>query len=102
MTNVGNKWEGVYMDFDNPFKLENKNIIKLKMFSKRSVSILLKLELKNKKNDFKEIELIHNGTGWEELNFLISSTQMFNRLAIFIDGPGNISGDFYIDDLEIK
>ena len=27
MTNVGNKWEGVYIDFDNPFKLENKNII---------------------------------------------------------------------------
>jgi len=102
ITNVGNKWEGIYMDFDNPFKLKNKNIIKLKMFSKRSVSFLLKLELKNKKNGFKEIELIHNGTGWEELNFLISSTQMFNRLAIFIDGPGNISGDFYIDDLEIK
>ena len=102
LSNSGNKWEGVYIDFNEYFKIKNKDNITLKIFSERSVSILLKLELKNNQNDFREIDLIHNGAGWEEFSFLISSEKDFDRLAIFIDGPEGISGDFYIDDLEIK
>ena len=62
---------------------------------KTSPKCLVKI---NNKTISTECNVIHTGTGWEELKYTFSSSKKYNRLVIFIDGPGTTSGSFYIDD----
>ncbi len=97
--NSGSNWEGGYFDLIDPLNLVDGNKIKLKAFSKKPVSFLLKLEEGENKAAFQEFNLKHNGSGWEELTFIFSSKNQYKRVAIFIDGSGTSSGVFYIDDI---
>ena len=99
ITNSGNNWEGNYIDLKNPIHLENGNTITLAAYSEKPVNLLLKLEEINNKTISTECNVIHTGTGWEELKYTFSSSKKYNRLVIFIDGPGTTSGSFYIDDI---
>jgi hypothetical protein len=99
ITNSGNNWEGNYTDLKNPIHLENGNTITLTAYSEKPLSLLLKLEKTNNKPISTECNVIHNGNGWEKLNFTFSSSNKYNRLVIFIDGPGTTSGTFYVDNI---
>ena len=99
ITNSGNNWEGNYIDLKNPIHLENGNTITVTAYSKKPLSLLLKLEKINNKTISTECNVIHTGSGWEELKYTFSSSKKYNRLVIFIDGPGTTSGSFYIDDI---
>ncbi len=47
-----------------------------------------------------ETSVNHGGTGWEELTFDFTSSATFNKLVLFIDGPGTTAGTFYMDDIK--
>jgi len=98
-TNSGNAWEGNYLDLKSSIDLEKGNTIKLFLHSNTSVEILLKLEDIIDENSSIERSVFHSGNGWEELKFTFSSSKKYNRLVIFIDGPGNTTGSFYIDKI---
>ena len=98
-TNSGNAWEGNYLDLKSSIDLEKGNTIKLFLHSNTSVEILLKLEDTIDENSSIERSVFHSGNGWEELKFTFSSSKKYNRLVIFIDGPGNTTGSFYIDKI---
>jgi hypothetical protein len=98
-TNSGNNWEGNYLDLISPIDLEKGNTIKLALHSNKSVEIILKLEKVGDENSSIERSAFHSGNKWEELSFSFSSLKKYNRLVIFIDGPGTTSGDFYIDQI---
>ena len=98
-TNSGNNWEGSYLDLKSPIDLENGNTIKLALHSIKPVEIMLKLEKVSDENSSIERSAFHSGNEWEELSFSFSSLKKYNRLVIFIDGPGTTSGDFYIDQI---
>ena len=98
-TNSGNNWEGNYLDLKSPIDLEKGNTIKLAFHSNQSVEIILKLEKIGDENSSIERSVFHSGNEWEELSFSFSSLKKYNRLVIFIDGPGTTSGDFYIDQI---
>jgi hypothetical protein len=99
ITNSGNNWEGNYIDLKNPIHLENGNTITVTAYSEMPLNLLLKLEEINNKTISTECNVIHTGNGWEELKYTFSSSNKYNRLVIFIDGPGTTSGSFYIDDI---
>ena len=99
ITNSGNNWEGNYIDLKNPIHLENGNTITLTAYSKKPLSLLLKLERKNNKTISTECNVLHTGNGWEELKYTFSSSNKYNRLVIFIDGPGTTSGTFYVNNI---
>jgi hypothetical protein len=88
-----------YIDLKNPIHLENGNTITLTAYSKKPLSLLLKLEKTNNKTISTEFNVLHTGNGWEELKYTFSSSNKYNRLVIFIDGPGTTSVSFYIDDI---
>ena len=79
--------------------MEKGNTIKLALHSNKSVEVILKLEKVGDENSSIERSAFHSGNKWEELSFSFSSLKKYNRLVIFIDGPGTTSGDFYIDQI---
>ena len=99
LTNSGNQWEGCYTDLDSPLNLANGNKVKFKLYSTSAVPVLLKLEGGLNSAAPVEIAVNHTGSGWEELEFTFNSTNQYERFTLFVDGPGNTSGTFYIDDV---
>ncbi len=99
ITNSGNNWEGGYLDLQTPINLETGKTITVKLYSKKLVSLLLKLEETSGKNASIGLSVNHYGTGWEELKFIFSSSKKYNRLALFVDGTETTSGTFYINDI---
>ncbi|MGB2430450.1 MAG: glycoside hydrolase family 2 TIM barrel-domain containing protein [Flavobacteriaceae bacterium] len=97
--NTGNAWEGNYLDLKSQINLEKGSTIKLNLHSDKSVEIVVKLENSSGENSSTEDAKFHSGNGWEELNFSFSSAEKYNRLVVFIDGPGNTAGEFYIKSI---
>ena len=98
-TNSGNAWEGNYLDLKSSIDLKKGAVIKLHLHSNTPIEILLKLEDFDGENNSIESSTFHSGNGWEKLNFTFSSSNKYNRLVIFIDGPGTTSGTFYVDNI---
>lgn len=99
ITNSGAQWEGFFYNLDAPIDLSTNKTIKMKLWSNTSLPVLLKLE----EGTATPIEkaVTHGGTGWEELIFTFdTSSDSYKRLTVFIDGPGNTAGTFYVDDIE--
>ena len=98
-TNSGNAWEGNYLDLKSSIDLKKGAVIKLHLHSNTPIEILLKLEDFDGENSSIESSTFHSGNGWEELKFTFSSSKKYNRLVVFFDGPGNTTGDFYIENI---
>jgi PKD repeat protein len=97
ITNSGANWEGGAFTLANAVDFSTDKAIKMKVHSTVGVPVLLKFEGAGAPT---EISANHGGTGWEELTFTFTSSDQFNTLVIFVDGPGNTAGDFYFDDIE--
>ena len=119
ITNTGNAFEGGFFNLGTPvdFSGDNKTIT-MKFWSNVPVPVLLKFE--GGVNDERQTEVVadHGGTGWEELSFdfavdaiksFIDGSQgvgepfvptgQYATLVLFVDGPGNTAGTFYMDDI---
>lgn len=97
ITNSGVAFEGFYYDLGTPIDLSSQMSISMNLWSDVPVSVLLKLE----EGTVAPVEAVanHGGTGWEALIFTFTSGESFERLTLFVDGPGTTSGSFYIDDV---
>ncbi|MGB5821277.1 MAG: hypothetical protein WBG90_17465, partial [Saonia sp.] len=119
ITNSGGAFEGGAFDLGNPvdFSGMDKTIV-MKLWANTPVPILLKFEGGVNGERQNEVVANHGGTGWEDLsfNFAVDATKSFidgsqgvgepfvptgqyATLVLFIDGPGNTAGTFYIDDI---
>ncbi|MDN3595267.1 hypothetical protein [Zunongwangia endophytica] len=118
ITNSGNGYEGGSFNLGEALDFSGDNkLIKLKLYSEVSVPILIKLEGGVDGERQNEVSVTHGGTGWEELTFDFNTatksyidgsqgvgeafvpTGQYGTVTMFIDGPGETSGTFYIDDL---
>lgn len=97
ITNSGQQWEGIYFDLENNLDFGSGTTITMDVYSTAAVPVLLKIEVDG--GAFVEVIANHGGSGWEELTFNFSSSDSFPRMTIFIDGPGNTTGTFYIDNI---
>ncbi|MEW7290269.1 carbohydrate binding domain-containing protein [Aquimarina sp. 2304DJ70-9] len=97
IVNAGGAFEGGAFTLDTPVDFAMDKGITMKVYSTVAVPVLLKFE-----GTVAPIETTanHDGTGWEELNFTFTSSDQFNTLVLFVDGPGTTAGTFYIDDIE--
>ncbi|MDN3642281.1 hypothetical protein QWY87_06190 [Lutimonas halocynthiae] len=120
VTNSGVNWEGVAADLGTPvdFGGENKTIT-IKFWSDVTLPVLLKFEGGVDGERENEVTATHGGTGWELLSFNYATdavksfidgdetngqpfvpTGKYGTMVIFIDGPGESAGTFYLDDIE--
>lgn len=99
LTNSGNMWEGGAIALENAVDFNNGAKVKIKIYSTSAVPVLLKFEEGANGAGNIETAVNHTGSGWEELEFVFSSTNQYSKLVLFVDGPGNTSGTFYIDDV---
>ena len=98
LTNTGVNWENAFFNLDIPVDFSANNTIRFKFYS--TVSVDLKLKVEDGTAGPTEVDVTHGGTGWEELNFIFTSTDSYNDMILFVDGPGTTAGTFYIDDIE--
>ena len=119
ITNSGNNWEGISFSLEEPvdFSSDNKTVT-MKFWSDVPLPVLLKFE--GGVNGERENEVVanHTGSGWEEISFNFSTdavksyidgsqgvgeafvpTGQYSTMTIFVDGPGNSAGTFYLDDI---
>lgn len=120
ITNSGNNWEGISFNLEDPvdFSGDNKTIT-IKFWSDVALPVLLKFEGGVNGERQNEVVANHGGTGWEELSFNFSTdavksyidgnqgvgeafvpTGQYATMTIFVDGPGNAAGTFYLDDIK--
>ncbi|WKK65127.1 hypothetical protein [Lutimonas zeaxanthinifaciens] len=120
ITNSGVNWEGIAATLGTPvdFSGDNKTIM-MKFWSEVELPVLLKFEDGVDDARQTEVTATHGGTGWETLSFnfatdaiksYIDGTQgagepfvptgQYNTIVIFVDGPGQTAGTFYLDDIE--
>ena len=99
ITNIGQNWEGIFIDLENNLDFSNGTTITMDVYSTAALPVLLKIEDKEGTSAV-ETTVSHGGTGWENLTFNFSSSASFPRVTIFIDGPGTATGTFYIDNIE--
>ena len=119
ITNAGNNWEGLSFSLEEPvdFSSDNKTVT-MKFWSDVPLPVLLKFEGGVNGERQNEVVANHSGSGWEELSFNFSTdavksyidgsqgvgeafvpTGQYATMTIFVDGPGNSAGTFYIDDI---
>ncbi|MGB3774811.1 MAG: hypothetical protein WA951_06105, partial [Leeuwenhoekiella sp.] len=119
ITNSGNNFEGGNFTLGTPvdFSGDNKTITML-VYADQIVPVLMKFEAGVNDERQTEVVIEHGGTGWEELSFDFANdavksfidgnqgagepfvpTGQYAGITLFIDGPGNTAGTFYIDDL---
>ncbi|MUP44940.1 hypothetical protein E0K83_04170 [Gramella sp. BOM4] len=119
ITNSGANWEGIAYNLGEPVDFGgSRKIITMKFWSDVAVPVLLKFE--GGVNGERQTEVVanHGGTGWEELTFNFATdaiksfvdgdpengqpfvpTGQYSTMVIFVDGPGNTAGTFYVDDI---
>ncbi len=121
VTNSGNNWEGVSFNLEEPvdFSTDNKTIT-MKVWSEIALPVLLKFEGGVNGERQNEVVANHSGSGWEELSFNFGTdatksyidgsqgvgepfipTGQYATMTLFLDGPGNSAGTFYLDDIRM-
>ncbi|MGM0934415.1 MAG: PKD domain-containing protein [Bacteroidota bacterium] len=121
ITNSGNTWEGISFNLEEPadFSGDDKTIT-MKFWSDVATPILLKFEGGVNGERQNEVSANHSGSGWEEISFNFSTdavksyidgnqgvgeafvpTGEYGIMTIFVDGPGNTAGTFYLDDINM-
>ena len=121
ITNAGVAYEGGSFNLDEPVDFSGDvKTIKMKFWSDVAVPVLLKFEGGGNGERQNEVTATHSGTGWEELSFDFGTdavksyidgsqgvgepfvpTGQYSTMTIFIDGPGNTAGTFYLDDIKM-
>lgn len=119
ITNSGNNWEGGAFNLGTPVDFSGSNkTISMKFWSNVAVPVLMKFEGGVNGERENEVTVQHGGTGWEllEFNFATDAVKSFidgsqgvgepfvpegqyGTIVLFIDGPGNTAGTFYMDDI---
>ncbi|PTX44846.1 hypothetical protein C8P64_0829 [Christiangramia gaetbulicola] len=120
ITNAGNAYEGLAFNLGEPvdFSGDNKTIT-MKFWSDVALPVLLKFEGGVNGERQTEVSANHTGSGWEELSFNFATdaiksyidgnqgagepfvpTGQYATMTMFVDGPGNTSGTFYVDDIQ--
>ncbi len=97
IVNSGMQFEGIAFSPEGGIDLTTDKTLKIDLWSEIAIDVLLKLE--NSTTDFVEIILSHGGTGWEQLKFNFESDATFAKVVIFIDGPGETAGTFFLDGI---
>lgn len=97
IVNSGNAFEGIFFNLGTPINLQTDKTIVMNFWSSVATDVLVKLE--NLDGTFSEITASHSGTGWEEIFFTFDSSLSFSVLTLFVDGPGETAGTFYVDDI---
>ncbi len=97
ITNSGAAYEGIFFDLGAPIDLTTDKTVAIQFWSKTPVDVLMKLE--EGTEAAVETTSSHTGSGWETLYFTFDSAALYNRLTLFVDGPGTTSGTFYMDNL---
>ncbi|MGB5943781.1 MAG: hypothetical protein WBG71_12935 [Leeuwenhoekiella sp.] len=120
ITNAGAQFEGGAFNLGTPVDFSGSDkTITMKFWSTSETSVLLKFEGGVNDERQTEVSTTHGGTGWEVLSFDFATdaiksfidgnqgvgepfvpTGQYGSIVIFIDGPGTLSGTFYIDDIE--
>jgi hypothetical protein len=97
ITNIGAVSEGISFDLGAEIKLITEKSISMNFWSDIAVDVLLRLE--EGTGEALEATVSHGGTGWEATTFNFNSSNQYSKLTLFVDGPGTISGTFYIDNI---
>ncbi len=117
--NSGGAYEGGAFNLDVPVDFSSSSkTITMKFWSNVEVPILLKFEGGVNGERQNEVVVTHGGTGWENLSFDFATnatksyidgsqgvgeafvpTGQYATMVIFVDGPGNTAGTFYMDDI---
>jgi PKD repeat protein len=99
LTNSGVEWEGMSFFLSTPVDLGSKKLITMR-FNTPTAGIPVLMKLENENSNPVEISVIANATGWQDLTFDFDfATGTYSQLTLFVNGPGNTAGDFYIDDI---
>ncbi|SDS30385.1 hypothetical protein [Gramella sp. MAR_2010_147] len=120
LTNSGGAFEGGFYNLGEPLDFSGSaKTISVKIWSDVAVPVLLKFEGGVSGERQTEVTANHTGSGWEELTFNFATdavksfvdgdpengtpfvpTGQYGTMVIFIDGPGNTAGTFYLDDFK--
>lgn len=121
ITNSGTNWEGVSFNLEEPvdFSSDEKTIT-MNVWSDVALPVLLKFEGGVNGERQNEVVANHSGSGWEELSFNFATdatksyidgnqgvgepfvpTGQYATMTLFLDGPGNTAGTFYLDNIRI-
>ena len=98
ITNSGVEWEGAAKTLDVEIDFATDKRVSMDVYATSAIPVLLKFEVDGTQTAT-EISVDHGGTGWETLNFDFNSSAKYNKVAIFIDGPGKTTGKFYVDNI---
>ncbi|MCJ7467901.1 MAG: carbohydrate binding domain-containing protein [Maribacter sp.] len=98
ITNSGKVFEGINFDLGTQIDLTTDKTITMNFWADAPVAVLMKLE-QGTGADI-EVTANHGGTGWEMISFNFNSSNKYVRVTIFVDGPGETAGTFYIDDIK--
>ncbi|MFP2997003.1 PKD domain-containing protein [Spongiivirga sp. MCCC 1A20706] len=98
ITNIGAAFEGIFFNVVSSIDLTTEKTIKMNFWSESAINVLLKLE----EGSAASVETVasHGGSGWEEIQFSFTESASYERLTLFVDGPGTTPGTFYIDDIQ--
>tara|TARA_R110000868_G_scaffold21640_7_gene89759 strand:- start:42992 stop:46165 length:3174 start_codon:yes stop_codon:yes gene_type:complete len=119
ITNSGAAYEGGSFTLGTPVDFSGTNkTITMKFWSNVAVPLLLKFEGGVNGERQNEVSANHGGTGWEDISFDFATnatksyidggqgvgeafvpTGQYATIVLFVDGPGNTAGTFYIDDV---
>ena len=95
----------------------SNNIFTVKVYSTRSVPVRLELGDDNPNDGSPGVDVVHSGSGWEELTFdvsgVVSQVTKFNQIVFIFDNGtvGDAQGDldngttnwtFFLDDIVLK
>ncbi len=120
LTNAGSDFEALTFQLNEAIDFSGSNkTITMKVYSETAYPVLFKLETGVNGERANEVEVDHDGTGWEELTFNFATearksfvngdpengaafvpTGQYDEISIFLDFAGNTAGTFYIDDIE--
>ena len=98
ITNAGVAFEGIFFDLGVPLDLSQNGTIVINFWSNSPTSVLLKLEDAATTASV-ELTANHSGSGWEFISFGFTDSNQYDRLTLFVDGPGTTAGTFYFDDV---
>lgn len=119
VTNSGNAFEGFTYDLPTPIDFSGtKKLVSVKVYNDTGNALPITLQFVDGINGERGVEVVteHTGSGWETLDFdffnavkvflpndpensqPITALGQYGQIAMFIDGPGNTQGTFFLDD----